>query len=103
MMMSVRVGVFVVLSDILELLIAQVAIERTQHCRDLVLDCSALGNHVLAHSPLFLGLFNLSFRIELPPLRNGGLDHTNILIGFSQPRQVILDIEWDGVHTSVSR
>ena len=52
MMVGIGVGVLVVLGDILELLVADVAVERTESLTDLGLDGDTTGDRVLEEDEL---------------------------------------------------
>lgn len=107
----------IVLSDVLELLVAQRAIECAQRRRDLGLErilardgvlsgawagvsATPNANEPLTHLaqfPLLLALLLLSLRIEPAALGYRGLDHTNILCRLPQARQIRFDVERDGL------
>ncbi len=108
MVVRVRVGVLVVLRDVLELLVAQRAVECAQRRRDLGLERALACNGVLsdarvdvsgtpnaseplthlAQFPLLFALLLLSLRIEPATLGYRGLDHTYILCRLPQARQI---------------
>lgn len=120
MVVRVGVGVFVVLGDVLELLVADGAVEWAEGCAEFRLDGGATGDSVLYGSEsviskegnvedgiahlagytLFFRFFDLSLRVEFSPLCDGLFDHANVLAGLTQTSQVVLDIEWDRVNTS---
>lgn len=61
--MCVRVGVFIVLRDGLELLVAKSAVKGTQSAGDLRLESRAPCYNLLTDFPLLLRLFMLPFGI----------------------------------------
>jgi hypothetical protein len=110
--------VFIVLSDVLELLLADVAVKRPKDLRYFSLKSSATGHISLWYTmisfklcrkgrktrlpgfSLFLGFVPLALRIQFTSLRDRSLNYAKILTGFPESCCVILDVERDWVNPS---
>lgn len=117
---------FVILGDVLELFVADGAVEGAEGSADFGLERGAAGDGVLyefhelggpsldvgramairdgktyfTSETLFFCFFDLSFGVEFSALRYGRLYHADILARLSQSSQIILDVERDRVNTS---
>jgi hypothetical protein len=118
-MMCIRVCVFIVLSDVLELFLADGTVKWPKDLRYLSLKSGATGDISLrytndklqnlcregqsTHLPslsLFLSFVPLAFRVQFTSLRDRSLNHTKILTGLPEPGCIILDVERDGINPS---